>query len=110
MSDQPQDSEDVNKLFQQLAGSATMSPLDDQSNQLHEVFLSLMKAGFTEKQALYIISMSVVSFDTYLDDSDEDEEEEISIYISPKDLDLQEITEEDSSATEEEDKEEPDSD
>lgn len=73
MSDEP---EDLKKLFSQLAGSASMSPLDAQSHEMHEMFLSLMRVGFSEKQALFIISMAVVSLDV-------GDDEEITITPSP---------------------------
>jgi hypothetical protein len=88
-------------VFDELSGEISMSPLDDQSNQLHEVFLSLRKAGFTEKQALYIVSMSVVAFDTYIDEDIDEEEEELIIYASKDPSDLQEITPEEPSSPEE---------
>lgn len=70
-----ENSEELNKLFSELAGSATMSPLDAQSHEMHEMFLSLMRVGFSERQALFIISMAVITMDI-----GEDEEE---IVISP---------------------------
>lgn len=71
MSEEP---ENLDKLFSELAGSATMSPLDAQSHEMHEMFLSLMRVGFSEKQALFIISMAVISLDV-----GEGDDEEITI-------------------------------
>lgn len=68
MSEEP---ENLDKLFSELAGSATMSPLDAQSHEMHEMFLSLMRVGFSEKQALFIISMAVISLDVGEGDDEE---------------------------------------
>lgn len=76
MSEEP---ENLDKLFSELAGSATMSPLDAQSHEMHEMFLSLMRVGFSERQALFIISMAVISMDVG------DDEEEFIVSSSPED-------------------------
>jgi hypothetical protein len=73
MSEEP---ENLDKLFSQLAGFASMSPLDAQSHEMHEMFLSLLRVGFSEKQALFIISMAVVSLDV-------GDDEEATITPSP---------------------------
>lgn len=69
MSEEP---ENLDKLFSELAGSVSMSPLDAQAHEMHEMFLSLMRVGFSEKQALFIISMAVISLDSGEDDGDEE--------------------------------------
>jgi hypothetical protein len=101
MSENP---EELNRVFSELASSATMSALDAQSNEMHEVFLSLVGAGFTQRQALYIVSLAIISADYGDDEDDEDDSYEMGITITIEDQpeeaseDLQLITEEDSSA------------
>lgn len=50
-----------------------LSPLAQLATALHEMFTSLMAAGFTENQALYITSKMIVredDFDDITDDTD----------------------------------------
>jgi hypothetical protein len=101
MSENP---EDINKVFSELASSATMSALDAQSNEMHEVFLSLVGAGFTNRQALYIVSLALVSADYGDDEDDEDDSYEIGTTLTidqPEENseDLQLITEEEPSSS-----------
>jgi len=54
-------------------GDNSFSPLAQLATALHEMFISLMSAGFTENQALYITSKMVVredDFDDITDDTD----------------------------------------
>lgn len=39
----------------------SLSPLEEEAANMHEMFLALTKAGFTEKQALQLIAMMVDS-------------------------------------------------
>ncbi len=98
MSENP---EDINKVFSELASSATMSALDAQSNEMHEVFLSLLRAGFNQRQSLYIVSMAIVTPDYSDDDDDDDDSHEMGVTLTldqPQDgaEDLQASTEEES--------------
>lgn len=85
-----------------------MSPLDQQSHELHEMFLSLSKVGFTEKQALFIVSMALISIDYSSDPDDEDEEEFVitlseDTHPSNKEVERQPTEEEEAPPSEEED-------
>lgn len=100
MSEEP---EDLNKLFSQLAGGATMSPLDAQSHEMHEMFLSLTRVGFSDRQALFIVSMAVVSLDY-------DESESFSNHPSDASFDLQPSTDWDPEEEEEDDEDEDEED
>ncbi len=54
-------------------GDSSFSPLAQLATALHEMFVSLMQAGFTENQALYITSKMIVredDFDDITDDTD----------------------------------------
>lgn len=54
-------------------GDSSFSPLAQLATALHEMFTSLMNAGFTENQALYITSKMIVredDFDDITDDTD----------------------------------------
>jgi hypothetical protein len=59
------------------------SPLDEDAAQMHEVFLSLMKAGFLEHQALRLVAYLIAEAQEEgqivfmpADDDDEDDEED----------------------------------
>jgi hypothetical protein len=66
--------------FDALSKELDVSPLDQDAVQMHELYKSLMKAGFREKAALYLVAMIV---NETMDDStgvtftafDEDDEE-----------------------------------
>lgn len=76
------ESEDSN--LDALNEDAGLSPMDQDSIQMHEVFLSLMRAGFTERQALTLVGMIVVeadegsfySVDIDVDDSEDEDGKE----------------------------------
>lgn len=54
-------------------GFESFSPMVQLATALHEMFVSLLNAGFTENQALYITSKMVVredDFDNITDDTD----------------------------------------
>lgn len=61
------------------------SPLDEDSAQMHEVFLSLMKAGFLEHQALRLVAFLIseaqeegqIVFTSMIDLEDDDDDEEL---------------------------------
>jgi hypothetical protein len=45
--------------FDALAQELDMSPMDQDAYQMHELYKSLLKAGFREKAALYLVAMIV---------------------------------------------------
>lgn len=54
-------------------GDGSFSPLAQLATALHEMFNSLMGAGFTENQALYLTSKMIIredDFDDITDDTD----------------------------------------
>lgn len=66
--------------FEALETELGVSPLDQDAVQMHELYKSLVKAGFREKAALYLVAMIVnesmdegdVTFTMY-EPSDDDE-------------------------------------
>jgi uncharacterized protein YaeQ len=69
--------------FEEIAGPVHVSPLDEQSFEMHELFLSLIQAGFKERQALMLIAyvLNETQHEMYymgvgMMDDDEEEEEE----------------------------------
>jgi hypothetical protein len=54
MSEKPEEP-DFNALEDQMR----MSPMDQDAVQMHELFQSLIRAGFREKAALYLVAMIV---------------------------------------------------
>jgi len=54
MSDKPEEP-DFNALEDQMR----MSPMDQDAVQMHELYQSLIRAGFREKAALYLVAMIV---------------------------------------------------
>lgn len=45
--------------FDKFEQELNLSPLDQDSMQMHEMFLSLQRAGFRERQALTLVAMIV---------------------------------------------------
>lgn len=69
--------------FEALSKEIGVSPLDQDAMQMHELYKSLLKAGFREKAALYLVAMIVnesmddntgITFTAY---DEEDGEEEL---------------------------------
>lgn len=62
--------------FEKLESALGFTTLDADATHMHELFTSLMKAGFTESQALRLVSLlvDVVDDDTtfFLIDGDEE--------------------------------------
>jgi hypothetical protein len=59
--------------FNMNFGDGSFSPLAQLATALHEMFNSLMRAGFTENQALYLTSKMIIredDFDDITDDTD----------------------------------------
>jgi len=59
--------------FDMNLGGSSFSPLAQLATALHEMFISLMEAGFTENQALYLTSKMIIredDFDDITDDTD----------------------------------------
>ncbi len=59
--------------FDMNFGDGSFSPLAQLATALHEMFNSLMGAGFTENQALYLTSKMIIredDFDDITDDTD----------------------------------------
>lgn len=80
-SKHPSEPEFDAEAFEAAVGT---SPLDEDAAQMHEVFLSLMKAGFLEHQALRLVAYLIaeaqeegqIVFMSADDDDDEDEDSE----------------------------------
>lgn len=69
--------------FEQLAQELNLSVMDQDAISMYELYQSLMKAGFKEKAALYLVAMIVAEsqdevsgmpFIEIQDDSDDDED------------------------------------
>lgn len=67
--------------FEALAREIGVSPIDQDAMQMHELYKSLMKAGFREKAALYLVAMIVneamddntgITFTAFDEEDDED--------------------------------------
>jgi hypothetical protein len=74
MSEKPEEP-DFNKFEEDLG----LTPMDEDAFQMYELFNSLLRAGFKEKQALHLVAMIVNDAELYYSvdvDSDEDEGEE----------------------------------
>ena len=74
MSEQPEEP-DFNALEDQMR----MSPMDQDAVQMHELYQSLIRAGFREKAALYLVAMIV--------NESMDESTGITFTVDPNDLD-----------------------
>jgi hypothetical protein len=74
MSDKPEEP-DFNALEDQMR----MSPMDQDAVQMHELYQSLIRAGFREKAALYLVAMIV--------NESMDESTGITFTVDPNDLD-----------------------
>lgn len=71
MSDTPKDP-DFEKLEEELG----LTPLDQDAFQMYELFNSLLRAGFREKQALQLVAMIVNDAELYYSaEADFDEED-----------------------------------
>jgi len=103
MSNKSEEPEDASFSFEDIIGSASMSPLDQQSNEMHEVFLSLRRVGFSERQALVIVSMALVSFD-------DEETDVVFSHPSSHELDLQFMTDDSFDDDDDEDDDDDDDD
>ena len=75
----PQDNSSQFLEFENDLGS---SPMDEDAMQMHELFLSLVKAGFQENQALRLVAMLIdqanaetIVFTSDSDDDDDDEDD-----------------------------------
>jgi hypothetical protein len=74
MSQEPEEP-DFNALEDQMR----MSPMDQDAVQMHELYQSLVRAGFREKAALYLVAMIV--------NESMDESTGITFTVDPNDLD-----------------------
>lgn len=54
MSDKPEEPD-----FNSLEDSLNLSPMDEEAVQMHELYKSLTKAGFKERQSLLLVAMIV---------------------------------------------------
>jgi len=65
--------------FDKFEKELDISPLDEDAFQMYELFLSLLRAGFREKQALYLVAMIINDaneseiFYTSIEDDDDEE-------------------------------------
>lgn len=81
MSEKPEEPD-----FEALETELGVSPLDQDAVQMHELFKSLVKAGFREKAALYLVAMIVnesmeeadVTFTMYEVDPDTEDDDDDS--------------------------------
>lgn len=73
--------------FEEISGPVHISPLDEQSHEMHELFTSLTRAGFRERQALTLVALIlsetqqgyyIINEDDDFDDEDDEEKEEES--------------------------------
>lgn len=73
MSDKPEEPD-----FDKLEKEMDLSPLDEDAFQMFEMFNSLLRAGFQEKQALHLVAFILVETQQayLLMELDEEEEEE----------------------------------
>lgn len=64
--------------FEDIAGPVHVSPLDEQSFEMHELFVSLVQAGFKERQALLLVAyiLSESQEMTYYSISPEDDDDD----------------------------------
>lgn len=68
--------------FEEIAGPVHISPLDEQSFEMHELFVSLVQAGFNEPQAIRLVAhiltetqgMYYMLNEDMMDDEDDEEE------------------------------------
>lgn len=76
MSEKPEES---NNSFEELVSELGLSPLDEYAYQMYEMYESLLRAGFHERQALILLAI-IMSEDNaseaYYVRDDEDPEEE----------------------------------
>lgn len=65
------------EAFEAAVGS---SPLDEDAAHMHELFLSFMKAGFLERQALQLVAMIIDQANeptiVFTSEDDDDDEED----------------------------------
>jgi hypothetical protein len=65
--------------FDKLEKEIGLSPLDEDAFQMYEMYKSLLRAGFREKQALQLVAMIINDAELYysvdVDSDDEDGEE-----------------------------------
>lgn len=76
MSDKPEEP-DFDKLEKELG----LTPLDEDAFQMYEMFQSLLRAGFRERQALILVGIIINEAnesEIYYVKDDEDPEDEVS--------------------------------
>ena len=73
----PSEPEFDEQAFEQALGN---SPMDEDAMQMHELFLSLMRAGFLEHQALKLVAMLIDQANAetivFTSDSDDDDDDD----------------------------------
>lgn len=73
MSNKPEEPD-----FDALEDDLGLSPMDEETLQMHELFKSLLRAGFQERQALSLVAMIVNDMNEqaiivqHIDDDDDD--------------------------------------
>jgi len=74
MSEKPEEPD-----FEKLEADIGLTPLDEEAFQMHEMFQSLMRAGFRERQALILVGIIINEANEseiyYVKDDEEPEEE-----------------------------------
>ena len=76
MSEKPEEPD-----FEKLETELGLTPFDEDAFQMHEMFQSLMRAGFRERQALILVGIIINEAnesEIYYVKDDEDPEEEAS--------------------------------
>jgi len=92
MSDEEKDYNLIMSSFEEITGAAHVSPLDEQSFEMHELFVSLNRAGFKERQALLLVAylLSESQEMTYYEISPEDEDDFYADTAEPTEEDQEE--------------------
>lgn len=81
-------------LFNRLEVDLGMSSLDEDAMQMHELYKSLVKAGFRDKQALRLVALIITEHDVL--------EETIVFQLDPEDIEEGDLEDLDFDADEEE--------
>lgn len=77
--------------FSRLENEFGLSPLDQDAMQMHELFGSLVRAGFNDKQAIRLVALIISETDTF--------DEGIVIRTSDMDFQFEEIDEDEEEDT-----------
>lgn len=81
-------------LFNRLEVDLGMSSMDEDAMQMHELYKSLVKAGFRDKQALRLVALIITEHDVL--------EDTIVFQLDPEDVEEMDLEDLDFDADEEE--------